>query len=777
VAWLSFFDPIGFSAAVDVVGAEWHSDARLGGCGGLYLYAEPGELWVEIEKSDRNRSDREIQLRVIFFGPDRTVLEEAYLPDDGQEKGSGAGPVQRIRFSTSVDRAGVYGVNITASNDRYGTEFIWGFTTNCPKYLVETSRGHKDERHQEPIVLYNGEASGEVCFRPRSGPIQIDLSGQPARAIPVTLVDGAGHPIAEAVPGVDGNVQFAIGPEHPRDAIPWRLKLPAYQGVVEIDGVTRWDKGDGRYQDLSIWTPNAESWFPLHENRWLITPYAQRRDVKPGESGTVHFELYNNSDARKNVRLSLERGATEASLSADVLTLAPGASEGVDLNFKAPQNGSDAEVHLVASTDGHTTYATLQLRARSGATLEALELPLVLRPYRHENEQFGSAPEYPVTNQVYFDHNNSPVVTSVASVVPYRDGAWHETNLETLRSTKVAFDPENDLYLLQMQGGTPALAHSRDGGATFNSYPIPGSANMDLEQFSGHNSPEGPPPFIRCTLTEKDPNHIWRRVNALDLFLPEKHADGTITIGEPVRVSEKCIGLSSHSGIPSSIVSRGNKVHVVWAEATDPAETVPGVPTFVATYDRSTNTLSQPALVGYGPPANDVHNTPSITMDSQGYLHVLVGTHGRTFLYVRSQAPNDASSGWTDPEPLGPGLRQTYVGFVCDQNDTLHVVFRLWNVDTEFFPAGTYASLSYMRKAPGKPWTKARPLVVSAFSEYSVFYHRLTIDRVGELYLSYDYWSTYWFYRTDRRETRRALMTSRDGGELWKLAGIADLVP
>jgi len=66
-------------------------------------------------------------------------------------------------------------------------------------------------------------------------------------------------------------------------------------------------------------------------------------------------------------------------------------------------------------------------------------------------------------------------------------------------------------------------------------------------------------------------------------------------------------------------------------------------------------------------------------------------------------------------------------------------------------------------------------LIVPPFSEYSVFYHRLTIDRRGRLFLSYDYWSTYWFYRTDHRGSRRALLMSPDGGDTWKLAETRDL--
>jgi len=41
--------------------------------------------------------------------------------------------------------------------------------------------------------------------------------------------------------------------------------------------------------------------------------------------------------------------------------------------------------------------------------------------------------------------------------------------------------------------------------------------------------------------------------------------------------------------------------------------------------------------------------------------------------------------------------------------------------------------------------------------------------------LSYDYWSTFWFYRTDHRGTRRALMMSADGADTWKLAETRDL--
>jgi hypothetical protein len=115
------------------------------------------------------------------------------------------------------------------------------------------------------------------------------------------------------------------------------------------------------------------------------------------------------------------------------------------------------------------------------------------------------------------------------------------------------------------------------------------------------------------------------------------------------------------------------------------------------------------------------------------------------------------------------------VGLVCDRDDTLHVVFRLWRKDTAYYPAGHYACLTHMSKRIGAPWSEPRPLVIAPFSEYSIFYHRLTIDRTGQLFLSYDYWSTFWFYRNDHWGTRRSLMTSNDRGMTWKLADLLDL--
>ena len=90
-----------------------------------------------------------------------------------------------------------------------------------------------------------------------------------------------------------------------RDAVPWRLHLPRGQATVQIDGVTRWDDDD-LYPNLPLWTPNAESWFPLAENRWLLAPYSRTAHGQPGSQAEIAFEVYNNADRKRTIRLELE---------------------------------------------------------------------------------------------------------------------------------------------------------------------------------------------------------------------------------------------------------------------------------------------------------------------------------------------------------------------------------------------------------------------------------------------------------------------------------------
>lgn len=753
----------------------------MGGCGGVYFLAEPGDLTVEVVKRDRNRRDTRAELRAILAGPDRHVDGEAVIPDDGRPAGSGMGPTQRRLLTAHVPRKGIYVLNVTVSRDPHGNDVVWGFRSNCPKYVIETARGHRDARHEEPIVLASPERPGDVCFMPRAGAFAVEVSDLPKGAAAPQVFDATGAQVAAlSTTGAQASNVFAAAR---RENVPWRLHFASAQAVVQADGLTRWDRHD-LHPDMACWTPDAASWFPFAENRWLLTPYSRTVYGPPGGVVTVELQVRNDAPRERTIALAVEFPGAEWPVRLSAAQVKPGAgkSAAVTATCTAPSAAAETRVCHVRATpedgSGFSTYATLTVRAGRAPAGDPLPMPVVLRPYAHENELFGHGPDLPTEQQVYFDLRNRPFTLAGGRVLTRGDRGWTGSSPAAAwsrLSTKIAFDRDNDIYVLGRTGANASLLWSTNGAKSFTACAIPGRpGEVDMEEFTGHNVPEGPPPVLRYTRTAKDPKVFWRSIHDLELFLPRKEA-GRLVMDGPILVSSNCIGLADHSGLPASVVSRGKKVHVVWGEATDPAHPGPGVPAFVATYDRETRQLGRAVLVGCGAPPNDIHNSPGITMDSRGYLHVLAGTHGQPFPYARSLEPNDAAGGWTEPAPTGADLRQTYVGMVCGPDDTLHAAFRMWRTGVEPFPAATHATLAYQRKRPGQPWEAPRVLVVPPFSEYSVFYHRLTIDRKGRLFLSYDCWSTHWFYRNDLPGRRRTMLMSPDGGETWKLAQAEDL--
>ncbi len=464
------------------------------------------------------------------------------------------------------------------------------------------------------------------------------------------------------------------------------------------------------------------------------------------------------------------------------------------------------------------------------------QTPIVLDTLKHEQALFGWHPSFTL-NVPSFDRANRPYIRSRTAsrdetrFVHVLDGsAWSERALlasvkakyPDLAGTRqaggwwtsrIVFDDDDHAYTLvrirlASQQEKNLLLYSPDRCTTWLPYELP-DGEMTLEHRTGHNQIPGPPPIGILTKLKDHPAQ-WASVMRLSVLFPRKTGDGLV-LGKPVVVSERCFGMSQHSGGASFAATRDGRTHIVWADVTYVPGEEPqpyaivsinrrgqrehltltdkdasGSPTCIATYDHKTGKLGEKLMLAYAPPVNDCHNTPGICLDSQGILHVIAGAHGEPFYYLRSRKPNDMDAGWEAPTPIlrtgwkapdgSQKPKQTYLAMVIDQADTIHVAYRQWRQGVDPYHDGAnYAALSYQRKRKGFLWEDARPLVVAPVPGYSIFYHKLALDRRGRLFLSYSYWSTAEPYKSlPDRYNFRAMLASRDGGSTWHLATTRD---
>jgi len=763
----------------------------------VHLRPDSDTLTVRIEKRDLNIYDGEDVLLAQLFAPDRTPLVNAIIPDDGNPKRGGGRPqdIQVKELSAKVESPGVYRLHLRPKS---GSDLVFGFKTNCPHYVI-----------QGPIFLNDYSLGGDVFFAPPKGEFKITAEAvhKPGRQ-KLPLYDGQGEVVHTFdLVKVMQPVSFVVPADRPRGEKPWRIHVTRQDVRITVQG-------------LEYWTNSAESHFSVGKAKWLLTPYSKRVRLMPGQSAQLTFSVTNSSKraakfaisarAPKDVALRIVSPKTP-------VTLRPRQATDVRARVEVPPNarmGGRATGFITAAyADDPATAASATIRIEVGRPLvnRVLDMPIVLRPYQHENAQFAYLPQYPC-NPPFFDRSNRPFIRTRGSdrnvstgIQTLAKGQWIEKSfiqavkakypgfIRTERAagwygTKIAFDGDGCAYTL-LRLALPnrkrpnVLLFSPDGFDTFHVCEFP-RGEFDVEQWTGHNDLPGPPPIV---LYQKTANHParWATVNDLKLLLPTRN-DGKLSLGEPVLVSRKCVGPCRHSGAPSPTVTRDGRTHIVWGEVDDSG--APGVPTYAAAYDHRERKAGRKVFLAHGPPVNDVHNAPGICMDSEGYLHAITGAHGRPFRYVRSLKPNDVYSGWTKPvDVLARGFidkktgqqmgRQTYLALLCDSKDTLHIAFRQWRAGVDDHHGGAnYAALSYQRKKKGRPWENARPLVVAALPGYSVYYHKMTLDRRDRLYLSYSYYTQDANYQNDLpgQYNHRAVITSSDGGDHWKLAETAD---
>jgi hypothetical protein len=587
---------------------------------------------------------------------------------------------------------------------------------------------------------------------------------------------------------------------------------------------TKWVRGRGIGATPPRWTLDPDWWFELPDTSWNLLPRHEVRYLREGETATVRLRLYSPKGSFVAPVFRFVPPLEGRQAESRVRQVAPGPMPGtaaayvVDVDLALPtgaRNGESYSTWLCAMDAEGGVLGSMQLEARAGPSPvgQPLKLPIRLGLHAHENVLYGYAPDY-VPNEVYFTPDNRALIRNrwadrnwTSAVMIREDGAWLERPFtEALdrahpagytinrgagfMNCKVVADKHGGLYTALCTRhpdkiSRTSLLYSFDEGRSWKLVAVPGVA-YDIENFSGHNQLDGPPPFLVYRYRAKHPTAEWGAYHDLLLYLPERRGD-QLVLGEPIPIVDDCLGSCQHSGGPPSLATRDGRTHVIWAQAIETE--APGVPTYIATVDHATRAVSPHVFLGYAPPINDVHNVPAVCLDSQGTVHIVTGAHGANFTYRHSLRPNDTQSGFSEAtHTLDAGYvdeksdangrgRQTYCSLVCDDQDTLHIAFRQWRKGVDDIHRGShYAALSIQSKPKGKPWGPARPVVAAPLSGYSIYYHKLTVAPDGGLWLSYSYLSGTKSYQDQFPEmyNNRAVLFSDDHGITWRLARSSD---
>lgn len=209
--------------------------------------------------------------------------------------------------------------------------------------------------------------------------------------------------------------------------------------------------------------------------------------------------------------------------------------------------------------------------------------------------------------------------------------------------------------------------------------------------------------LIDSTTLPQDPENqrVPARVHAADDGRGPGNSDEIMPMAIPpghVLVSEEGSERAT-VGAGNMIVTVKGKTHVVWQAADEK-----GYWSKVRTLDRATGKWSEPVTLNK---AYDNHARPYITVDSDGYLHVVTSGHNNPFEYVKSVRPNDASK-WTEAATFGSG---TYPYLLAGPEGSLLLAAR----------SHAWKGVDVFTMKRGEPWQKTLPLIVAREPQYKQY--------------------------------------------------------
>ena len=471
----------------------------------------------------------------------------------------------------------------------------------------------------------------------------------------------------------------------------------------------------------------------------------------------------------------------------------------------------------IAAAAALLVFASLTLAPTARA--ESLPLPLSVSTEDSFFSQFGYSPTYE-RNVVAFDVANRPVIRSREAsqndtqyAAFLEDGVWRRSSLSDavraaypdfagymgaggFASDRVVIDTAGRAYTvltIRLEEGEfrNVMLYSGDSGQTWGVVELPfgeeqpymdnaNRGNLACEMPTGRNTIDGPP-FVAVWREIGDWPGGYATQNELFVLQPRWEGDHVV-VPESVPVTSRFLGMIQSVGGTSFATTVGDKTFFTWTQVRN--KRTKGTPTYVGVYDHNTGTVTTRVLAVFAHPVNDSHCTPALVIDSTGILHLVAGAHGRPFRYTHSVRPLDIGAWTPDVSVLDSGYwttktdrdglgMQTYASLVCGPDDTLHLVFRQTRrLRNGPFPLQGYYGLSYQARPAGGQWSKARLLAYPAGGGYTNFYQKLTMDREGRQYLSFNIYrhsDTQTIYRQLHRFRYRMVWSSEDGRS-WQLA-------
>ncbi|MFI4911638.1 MAG: LamG-like jellyroll fold domain-containing protein [Sedimentisphaeraceae bacterium JB056] len=392
------------------------------------------------------------------------------------------------------------------------------------------------------------------------------------------------------------------------------------------------------------------------------------------------------------------------------------------------------------------------------------------------------------------DDNGNWVTYSITddimrSLYSYTQYAGPEITAGYKWEDRIFFDDDNNIRFTMISeapdvSGT-VLVYSEDGMETWKSLHLNYIYNTSVESFDTFSASEYGLPTICHAQTGDSGNK--------ELFLCKLAKDpmGNFMFDQMVNiVGEEGKFGPGHSGYLNYTLTIGDRIHYFWMDQLNQA---PGEETrqYHNYYDTSTGFVSTPTFLGstvgtwYGDAEPyvpvDPHNGPSATVDRNKTIHVVLGGHGTQAKYTYS---TDNGDSWEPVTNLpGGNVYNTYPTLITDRENTVHMAYRAT------LSPGSY-QLAYARKAEGQPWEDMGALVQPGNDGYSVYYHTMTVDRLGRLFLQY-YYRADTMSEADKAEYRAkwpsqpdpdveiythdpVIIMSDNGGDTWKIATTQD---